>query len=74
MASDVPMSGDGQPKMPKMKPQTSSGSTGSGSTMIDTSALHNRLAQLQAMQASVIIIIVHLSLFYILTYHHIKST
>lgn len=50
MASDVPMNGDGQPKMPKMKPQTSSGSTGSGATMGDSQALHNRLAQLQAMQ------------------------
>ena len=60
MASDVPMSGDGQPKMPKMKPQTSTGSTGSGSTMVDTNALHNRLAQLQAMQASVITKYIHI--------------
>eukprot|EP00486_Rosalina_sp_Unknown_P008302 CAMPEP_0201594276 /NCGR_PEP_ID=MMETSP0190_2-20130828/191639_1 /ASSEMBLY_ACC=CAM_ASM_000263 /TAXON_ID=37353 /ORGANISM="Rosalina sp." /LENGTH=308 /DNA_ID=CAMNT_0048053821 /DNA_START=90 /DNA_END=1013 /DNA_ORIENTATION=+ len=50
MASDVPMNGDGQPKMPKMKPQTSSGSTGSGATMGGTTAMQNRLAQLQAMQ------------------------
>ena len=36
MADNGPMNADGQPKMPKMKPQTSSGSTGSGTTMVDT--------------------------------------